>query len=213
MDQRRCSLPRLIGLKTLFLHKLKGVTTTLGVVVMLVLTAACSSSLKSDDAFSDAGDSTIVMKSYDVVTLVSDSGITRYRVATPEWLVYDKSERPCWKFPQGIHLEQFNKALKVFSQVDANQAIYYVNEDMWVLSDSVRATNVDNEYFETNKLILEQQKDSIYTDQFVRVTQKDRVIEGVGMRANQRLSRYVIEKIQGIIPLDDEEETASDSIQ
>ena len=71
---------------------------------------------------------------------------------------------------------------------------------------------MDNEYFETDKLVVEQRKDSIYTDQFVKVTQKDRVITGIGMRSNQRLTRYVIEKTQGIIPIDEKEDTATDSI-
>ena len=29
-----------------------------------------------------------------VKTLISDSGVTRYRIETPEWLVYDKTEKP-----------------------------------------------------------------------------------------------------------------------
>ena len=198
-------------MKAVFQHRIKGVTTTLGVVVMLVL-SACSSSLKNNAELTGSGDSIVVMKSYDVVTLVSDSGVTRYRVETPEWLVYEKLERPCWMFPQGIHLEQLNTSMQVYSIVESKHAVYYVNDDIWVLSDSVRATNVDNEYFETNKLVVEQRKDSIYTDQFVKVTQKDRVITGIGMRSNQRLTRYVIEKTQGIIPIDEKEDTATDSI-
>lgn len=179
---------------------------------MLVL-SACRSSLKTDESHETLRDSTIVMKSYDVITLISDSGITRYRAETPEWLVYDKLERPCWIFPQGLHLEQFNTSMQVHSVVDSKYAVYYVNEDMWVLSDSVKATNVDNEYFESDKLIVEQRKDLIYTDEFVKVTQKDRVITGVGMRANQRLTRYVIEKTQGIIPLDEGDTTPADSVK
>lgn len=188
-----------------------GVTTTLGVVVMLVL-SACGSSIKNDSELEIPRDSMAVVKSYDIVTLVSDSGITRYRVESPEWLVYDRLSRPCWVFPQGLHMEQFDRSMLVYSVVTAKHAIYYVNDDIWELSDSVRAKNVDNEYFETDKLIVEQKKDLIYTDQFVRVIQKERIITGIGMRANQRLTRYTIEKTQGIIPLDEEEEAPADSI-
>lgn len=178
---------------------------------MLVL-SGCGSSIKKDANLGMLRDSAAVMKSYNVITLISDSGITKYRVQSPEWLVYDHLKRPCWVFPKGLHLEQFDESLYVHSEVQSNYAIYYVDDDIWELSDSVKAKNVDNEYFETNKLIVEERKDLIYTDQFVKITQKERIITGYGMRANQNLTRYTIEKTQGIIPLDDDE-TPTDSIK
>lgn len=173
---------------------------------MLVF-AACGSSIKNDSKLTAVRDSVAVMKSYQVVTLISDSGVTRYRVATPEWLVYDKIKRPCWLFPQGLHLEQFDKTMHVHSEVQSKYAIYYVNDEVWELTDSVRAKNVNGEYFETNKLIVEQRKDLIHTDDYVKITQKERIISGKGMRSNQRLTRYTILQTQGIIPIDDAEDT------
>ena len=43
-----------------------------------------------------------------VVSLVSDSGITRYRLEAPKWLMYDRTEPPYQEFPDGIYLEQFD---------------------------------------------------------------------------------------------------------
>lgn len=203
MDERRCSLPRLIRLSKFYKHIISGVTTTLGVVVILVL-SACSSSIKNDSKLKSARDSLAIMRSYDIVTLVSDSGITRYRVESPEWLVFDKAERPYWLFPKGLHMDRFDEFLNVYSRVDAKYAIYYNNEDVWELYDSVHVTNIHDEHFETNKLIAEPRNDKIYTDEFVKVTQKDRIITGVGMHSNKNLTRYVIEKTQGVIPLDEE---------
>ncbi len=157
-------------------------------------------------------DSMAVMKSYDVMTLVSDSGITRYRVHAKEWLVYDKTKNPCWKFPQGLFLEQFDNAFEVQSYVTSKQAIYYTRREKWVLSDSVVATNVDGDVFETEELIVLQKSDLIYTDKPVKITQKERIVTGVGMRANQSLTRYTIEKTQGVILVDEEEPAPTDSL-
>lgn len=179
---------------------------------MLVL-SGCGSSIKNDSKLEETRDSMAVMKSYDIVTLVSDSGITRYRVESPEWLVYDRRKRPCWVFPQGLRMEQFDRLMRVHSEVTSKYAIYYVNDDIWELTDSVRVKNVNDEYFETDKLIVEQRNDLIHTDQFVKVIQKERIITGIGMRSNQRLTRYVIEKTQGIIPLDEKDEEADASAQ
>ncbi|MBQ1176948.1 MAG: LPS export ABC transporter periplasmic protein LptC [Paludibacteraceae bacterium] len=177
-------------------------------VVILVL-SACSSSIKNDSKLTSARDSLAIMRSYNIVTLVSDSGVTRYRVETPEWLVYDKAERPYWLFPQGLHMDRFDEFLNVYSRVDAKYAIYFTNDDVWELYDSVRVTNVHDECFETDKLIAEPRNDKIYTDQFVKVTQKDRIITGIGMHSNKNLTRYVIEKTQGVIPLDEEQPAAN----
>lgn len=171
---------------------------------MLVL-SACSSSIKNDVQLSGVRDSVAVMKSYDVTTLISDSGITRYRVMADEWLVYDKTARPCWLFPKGLHMQQFDENLQVHSEVSSKYAVYYVNEERWILTDSVKAMNVDGEIFETHSLQVEQKEDLIHTDEFVRITQKERIISGIGMRSNQRLTRYTILQTQGIIPIDDED--------
>ena len=42
-----------------------------------------------------------------VTTLISDSGITRYRIEALQWLIYDKTDTPYQEFPKGIYLEQF----------------------------------------------------------------------------------------------------------
>lgn len=46
------------------------------------------------------------MTTTDVSTLISDSGITRYRVVTPLWLVYDEARESRWRFPSGLHLDR-----------------------------------------------------------------------------------------------------------
>lgn len=43
-------------------------------------------------------DSLPVMDTKGVTTLISDSGITRYRVNTAEWLIYDRKKPPYWAF-------------------------------------------------------------------------------------------------------------------
>ena len=35
-----------------------------------------------------------VMKAENVTTIISDSGVTRFRISTPRWMVYDKTKEP-----------------------------------------------------------------------------------------------------------------------
>lgn len=193
-------------MKTLYRNISLGITVAISAIVILVL-QSCSPSVENTATLETERDSAAVMKSYNVTTLVSDSGITRFRVNTPEWLVYDKKAKPMWEFPQGLHLEQFDENLEIHSEVDAKRAVYYTELEEWVLSDSVYAVNVEGERFESEILYVHQKEDRIFTDKFVKITQEDKIITGVGMESNQRLTKYRVLKPQGIIPLDEDEET------
>ena len=195
-----------LKLKTLYRNISFGITVAFSAIVILVL-QSCSPSLENTATLDVERDSAAVLKSYNVTTLVSDSGITRFRVTTPEWLVFDKKAKPTWEFPQGIHLEQFDENLEVHSEVDAKKAIYYTELEEWILSDSVYAVNVDGERFESDILYVHQKEDRIFTDKYVKITQEDKIITGLGMESNQRLTKYTVLKPQGIIPLDEDEKT------
>lgn len=193
-------------MRTLYKNIRFGITVALQAIVILVL-QSCSPSVENTATLGMERDSAAVMKTYNVTTLVSDSGITRFRVATPEWLVFDKKAKPTWEFPQGLHLEQFDENLEIHSEVDAKKAIYYTELEQWILSDSVYAVNVEGERFESEVLYVHQKEDRIFTDKFVKITQEDKIITGIGMESNQRLTKYRVLKPQGIIPLDEDEET------
>lgn len=149
---------------------------------------------------------------WDVSTVVSDSGITQYRIVSPEWLVWDKAVEPNWLFPKGIHFEKFDENLDVFAKVDADSAIYYTKLDDWVLVGNVKAMNLDGETFETEILFVKQKEDRIYTDKDIKVTQSDKIINGVGFESNTRLSKYTILNPTGIIPIDGDEKQDSTTV-
>ena len=63
-------------------HKNMSITIALGVMVMLLLFSSCSGRKKEMGAAITERDSLPVMDTKGVTTLISDSGITRYRVNT-----------------------------------------------------------------------------------------------------------------------------------
>lgn len=137
----------------------------------------------------------------DVATLVSDSGITRYRVNAKEWLVFDKAEEPYWDFPKGIHLERFDSALNVDAEVKSKYAIYYTNKKLWDLRDSVHAMNLQGEHFETNQMFWSEKEELIFSSEKIKITQADKIITGTGFESNQTFTKYVIKKPEGIFPI------------
>jgi LPS export ABC transporter protein LptC len=137
--------------------------------------------------------------------MISDSGITRYRISTPEWLIYDKAAEPYWDFPKGIKFERFDKNYKTDANIRSDKAVFYDNQKLWDLSGHVKAVNVEGEIFESNQLFWDQKQEKIYSKEFISITQKDKVIKGYGFESNQTLSKYTITKVKGIFPIKDTE--------
>ena len=187
-------------LKHLLINKNDGVTTALWVVVMLVL-SACSSSVKNTSKLEAERDSVAVMKSYQVTTLISDSGIIRYRIKAPMWKVYDKADTPYWEFPDGIYLEKFNLNLEADATIEADYAHYDEPAQRWTLQGNVKAINLEGEQFETPLLFWEQKSESVYSDSSIVITRESSIIHGVGFRSNQEMTQYTILRPTGVFPI------------
>lgn len=155
---------------------------------------------------------TPMLEAFNVSTIISDSGITRYRITTPEWRVYDKAAESYWLFPEGLHFDRFDLNYNVDAQIDCNYATYYDKLQLWVLKDSVKCTNIAGEQFETNLLNWSYTEERIYSDSAIRIIKKTMIINGVGFEANQMLTKYHINQVTGIFPIDSEENDSTELI-
>lgn len=183
-------------------------STFVWLTILIVLGAhvGCSDSKPITDGRIDDRQKTPSLTALDISTVISDSGITRYRITTPKMLIFDKEERSNWSFPQGLHFERFDENYKTDAQIDCRWAIYYDRERLWVLKDSVRCTNIEGEKFETNLLNWDELNQRIYSDAPISITKATMIIHGIGFESNQMLTKYRINKVTGVLPIDSEEE-------
>ncbi len=149
------------------------------------------------------------MKATDITTVISDSGITRYRISAPEWNVYDKSVQPYWEFPDGVVFERFDQNLKVDANIHCNYARFNENDQIWELRGKVKMTNIQGELFETEQLFWNQRQQKFYSDSLVKITQTTRIITGIGFESDQNMTHYTIRKPQGIFPVDEKNQTVA----
>ena len=138
-----------------------------------------------------------------ITTIVSDSGIIRYRIIAPEWYVYEKADTPYWDFPNGLRFERFDENYKVDAEIECDRAVYYSKLELWKLNDNVEATNLNKEEFYTNELYWNQKEERVYSDSAITIIQKERKILGVGFESNQTFSRYSIRQPKGTIPIEE----------
>lgn len=145
-----------------------------------------------------------VLVTDSVTTLISDSGVTRYRIETPQWLVYDKTEKPYQEFPKGIYLEQFDTDLSVQASLKADYAYYDEGAQIWTLRGNVHALNRKGEQFDTPVLMWSQKEHRVYSDTTIHITREKSIIEGVGFESNEEMNKYTILKPTGMFPIEEE---------
>lgn len=143
--------------------------------------------------------------SRDVTTLISDSGITRYRVVTKEWYMYEQSDSPRWFFPKGLYIETFDENFDVEAFIEGDTAIYYKYKRIWELKGDVRMANIRDERFFTEQLFWDQDKQQIYSDSIIHIERGDRIMEGQGFVSNESMTKYKILKTTGIFPVEKNE--------
>ncbi len=143
-----------------------------------------------------------------VTTLISDSGITRYRIEAPQWCVYDRTQPKYQEFPAGIYLEQFDENLSVLASLKSDYAHYDEDAQRWKLTGNVHALNHKGEQFDTQELNWDQHAHRVYSDQYIRITREKSIIEGVGFDSNEEMTKYTILHPTGVFPIDENEETA-----
>ena len=193
-------------------HRNTSITIVLGAMVMLLLFSSCSGRKKDLGAAITERDSLPVMDTRGVTTLISDSGITRDRINTEEWLVFDRKNPPYWAFEKGVYLEKFDSLFQVEASIKADTAYFYNKEELWKLMGNVDVKNLKGERFNTDLLYWDQRKQKVYSDQFIRIEQPDRIITGRGFESNQQMTVYTIRQPEGIFYVD-EEATAADTLR
>ena len=206
-DKHMSLQPHVVG------HKNMSITIALGVMVMLLLFSSCSGRKKEMGAAITERDSLPVMDTKGVTTLISDSGITRYRVNTAEWLIYDRKNPPYWAFEKGIYLEKFDSVFHTEASIKADTAYYYNKKELWKLMGNVHIQNLKGEKFDTELLYWDQNKKRVYSDRRVRIEQPDQIIYAIGFESNEQLTKYRFFKTEGIFYVDEESTTPSDTLR
>lgn len=164
------------------------------------VTTSCKDDSSLDTADVDTSVVIPTMLTRDVETLISDSGVTRYRIVTPIWYVCDEVEEPYWRFPEGLNLDKYDNFFRTEATVRADSAIYLKRKQTWQLDGNVSISNVMNEKFLTQQLFWDQRTHKLYSDSFIHIERTDRVLEGYGFESNEQLTRYTIKKVSGIFP-------------
>lgn len=141
-----------------------------------------------------------------VVTLISDSGVTRYKLVADVWQIFDKAKEPFWFFPEGLYLERFDEDYQVEAVIQADSAWNYTNKKLWKLKKNVEVTNVEGHEFRSEELFWDQTKATVYSDKLIEIKRGELEVKGYGFTSNQELTEYrILRPFDGRFPIEEKE--------
>jgi len=183
------------------------------IVMSLCFFICCGSGKKEFVDFEFDRETSYTIKSTDVVMLVSDSGITRFRLETKEWYVFDEATEPYSFFPEKVRAEQFDTLFRIAASFDADTAYNFSRKKLWKFVGNVKVVNLEGEQFETSLLYWDEDSAKIYSDEFIRITKGEFVNTGIGFEANQTLTQYRIFNSKAEIPIEENTQTDGTAIE
>lgn len=178
------------------------ITVAVWAIVMFILLPSCGKKESLADAINE-NDSLPDMRTTGVTTYISDSGMIRYKVITAEWLIFSQVDSPYWAFKKGIYLEKFDTLFRIDASIKADTAFYYEPKKLWELRGNVHIRSQRGDKFDTQIMFWDQGKEKIYSDQFIRIEQPDKVLTGYGFESNQQMTEYQIFNNTGIFTVED----------
>ena len=93
-----------------------------GLVFAQLLVLSCEQAQEHTAAAVHERDSASMMISYGVNTLISDSGVIKYKIVTERWDVNVIKSPTRWTFEKGVFFEQFDQQFHVEAYVQADTA-------------------------------------------------------------------------------------------
>ncbi len=151
-------------------------------------------------------DSVSMMTSYGVNTLISDSGVIKYRIVTERWDVNVVRQPNRWEFMKGVFFEQFDEQFHVQGYIQADTAWYYDQMKLWKLRGRVRIRNNSGLIYQSEELYWDGLRHELYSNVFSRVITPERTLEGTYFRSDERMSYYTVSNSKGSFIPDEESE-------
>ena len=171
--------------------------TSLILLVALSALCACSEQKEHTAKAINPEDSVSVMISYGINTLVSDSGVMRYRIVTEKWEVNEIKNPPRWFFPRGLFMEQFDEKFHVETYIQADTAYNYTQQKLWHLIGNVRVKTVDGLRFQSEELWWDQNRHELYSNVYSHVVTPERELEGAYFTSDEHMRHYKVTNTKG----------------
>ena len=194
----------------------KSLLLTAALAAWCALLLGCNGEVEHTAEAVRAEDSLPFMHARGINTLISDSGLIRYRMVAEEWDIYtpEAGGLSTWKFMKGLLMERFDEKFHVDLYVQSDTA-YLHQQYLWELRGRVVIRNIKNEVFRTEELFWDMDRHEMWSHKFIRSVTPERELQGNNFRSNETMTRYWITNSSGAFPVSDtppESQPAADTL-
>ena len=176
-------------------YRIKG-SYVVGILMFLIL-AGCQNQVEHTAPAIRPQDSVAMMTSYGVNTLVSDSGVMKYRIVTERWEVNTSKNPSLWIFDKGLLLEQFDEKFHINSYIQCDTAYYYDQQKIWKLYGRVSILTKDGLRFNSEQLTWDQNKHELSSNVFSKLVTPERTLQGSHFWSDEKMTRYYVSNSKG----------------
>lgn len=166
-------------------------------VLLALFVSACQEAVEHTAPAIRDRDSASVMTSWGVNTLISDSGVIKYRIVTERWDVNAVKHPSRWTFDKGLFLEQFDEKFHIQAYIQCDTAYYYDQLHLWELRSRVRVRTKEGLRFTSEQLFWDESRHELYSYVFSRLVTPERTLQGSFFRSDERMTRYLVTNSRG----------------
>lgn len=166
-------------------------------LVAAVLLASCEEQKEHTAPAIHDRDSVSMMTSYGVNTLISDSGVIKYRIVAERWEVNTVRNPLRWIFEKGLFFEQFDEKFHVQSYIQCDTAYYYDQKRLWELRSRVSILTKDGLRFTSQQLFWDETNHELYSHVHSKLVTPERTLEGSYFRSDERMTKYYVSNSRG----------------
>lgn len=175
------------------LKLLHSITGTLSILLLL----SCEQQVEHTAGAIREQDSVAVMTSLGVNTLISDSGVIKYRIVTERWEVNQAKNPSRWIFDKGLFLTQFDEKFHVHAYIQCDTAYYFDQLRLWELRSRVRILTKDGLRFKSEQLFWDETKHELYSNVFSSLVTPERTLQGTYFRSDEQMTHYYVSNSKG----------------
>ena len=134
----------------------------------------------------------------DTMLLInSDNGRLKMRIESQRMEVYEYDTLSYNYFPKGIHVFGYNEESQLLETTivadEARHNKYKHGDDIWSAYGNVVVKNIlKREMIETDTLYWDAKNKEIWTDCYVRLSSKDGMMQGYGMRSDEMARNSIL---------------------
>lgn len=168
-------------------------------VAVAFVVVSCGGKLKATGELNSADSPVQIVSDMEIVQ--TDKGRLQLRVVTPRMERYQNDSLEWQLFPVGFTAYFYDESGKLETEIKGENAKHTKPlkgsaSEVWAAYNNVVVSNLINkQIMETDTLYWDQDREKLYTDSYVRITDPKGLMQGYGMESDQRARRSVLHRV------------------